>query len=286
MGNMVKTTFLLALLTGLLVVIGGALGGRSGMLIAFVLAVVMNLSAYWFSGSIALTMAGAHEVTPAEAPQLHALVEELAALAHLAKPRVAIIDTAAPNAFATGRDAHHSVVAVTSGILSLLNRDELAGVLSHELAHVRNHDILISSVAATIAGAITMLAQMAQWGLLLGGYSDGRDERDRNPYAALLTILLAPIAALLVQTAISRTREYGADASGARLHGNPESLARALEKLERGAAARVMPVNPAMAHMYIVNPLRGMSLAGLFSTHPPIEERVRRLRRMQPTTLD
>jgi heat shock protein HtpX len=286
MNNALKTTFLLALLTGLLVVVGAAVGGRAGMLIAFAFAVAMNLGAYWFSGSIALAMAGAHEVTRDQAPQLHALVEELAAVAHLPTPRVAIIDAAAPNAFATGRDANHAVVAVTTGILDLLNRDELAGVLSHELAHVQNHDILISSVAATIAGAITMLAQMAQWGMMFGGFGGGRGDRDRNPWGALVSVIVAPIAAVLIQTAISRAREYGADASGARLHGNPESLARALEKLERGNTVRPMQVNPAMAHMYIVNPLHGMSLAGLFSTHPPIDERIRRLRRMQSAALD
>ncbi|GAC1319127.1 MAG: zinc metalloprotease HtpX [Chloroflexota bacterium] len=286
MNNALKTTFLLALLTGLLVAVGTALGGRGGMLVALMCAVFMNLGAYRFSGNIALTMAGAHEVTSEQAPQLHALVDELAAVARLPMPRLAIIDAEAPNAFATGRDADHAVLAVTTGILDVLNRDELAGVLSHELAHVQNHDILISSIAATIAGPITLVTQMAQWGMMFGGLGGGRDDRHRNPWGAMLGVLLAPIAALLIRTAISRAREYGADASGARLHGNPESLARALEKLERGNAVRPMQVNPATAHMYIVNPLRVMSLAGLFSSHPPIEERIRRLRHMRPVSLD
>jgi len=241
--------------------------------------------AYWFSGDIALRMAGAREVSPEEAPELHQLVEELATYARLPKPRVAIIDTPAPNAFATGRDANHAVVAVTTGILGILNRDELAGVLAHELGHVRNHDILISSIAATIAGAITMLAQAAQWAMLFGGFGGSRDDEDTNPFAALLMIIVAPIAATLIQLAISRSREYAADDTGARLHGNPESLARALEKLEMATSVRPLPVNPAVAHMFIVNPLKGMNFAGLFSTHPPLEERIRRLRAMQPRSI-
>jgi len=282
MNNALKTTILLAALTGLFIVVGGALGGNSGMVIAFIFAIVMNLGAYWFSGDIALRVAGAQEVTPEQAPELHQLVEELATYARLPKPRVAIIDSPSPNAFATGRDANHAVVAVTSGILGILSRDELAGVLAHELGHVRNHDILISSIAATIAGAITLLANMAQWALIFGGF--GRSDDDdggMNPFAALLTIILAPLAAMIIQLAISRSREYGADDTGARIHGNPESLARALEKLEMATSMRPMQVNPAMAHMYIVNPLKGVNFAGLFSTHPPIEERIRRLRSMQ-----
>jgi heat shock protein HtpX len=284
MHNTLKTTILLALLTGLLVVIGGALGGRGGMLLFFLLAVVMNLSAYWFSGDIALRMASAREVSYEQAPELHRLVEQLATYAHLPKPRVAIIDSPSPNAFATGRDANHAVVAVTTGILGILSRDELAGVLAHELGHVRNHDILISSVAATVAGAITLLAHAAQWALIFGGFG-GRSDRDRNPFADLLLILVAPIAATLIQLAISRSREYAADESGARLIGQPESLARALEKLEQATSVRPLPVDPSMAHMFIVNPLKGVSFAGLFSTHPPIQERIRRLRSMQLATI-
>jgi heat shock protein HtpX len=284
MHNTLKTTILLALLTGLLVVIGGALGGRAGMLLFFMFAVVMNLSAYWFSGDIALRMAGASEVSYQEAPELHQLIDQLATYAHLPKPRVAIIDSPSPNAFATGRDANHAVVAVTTGILGILSRDELAGVLAHELGHVRNHDILISSVAATVAGAITMLANAAQWALIFGGFG-GRSDRDRNPFADLLLILIAPIAATLIQLAISRSREYAADESGARLIGQPESLARALEKLELATSVRPLPVNPSMAHLFIVNPLKGVNMAGLFSTHPPIQERIRRLRAMQLATI-
>jgi heat shock protein HtpX len=285
MTNTLKTTALLAALTALLIVIGGLLGGRAGMLLFFGLAIIMNLGAYWFSGDIALRMAGAREVSEQEAPELHQLVAELATYARLPKPRVAIIDNPSPNAFATGRDANHAVVAVTTGILGILNRDELAGVLAHELGHVRNHDILISSIAATIAGAITMLAQAAQWAMLFGGFGGSRDDEDTNPFAALLMIIVAPIAATLIQLAISRSREYAADDTGARLHGNPESLARALEKLEMATSVRPLPVNPAMAHMFIVNPLKGMNFAGLFSTHPPLEERIRRLRAMQPRSI-
>jgi heat shock protein HtpX len=261
------------------------LGGRGGMLLFFGLAIIMNLGAYWFSGDIALRMAGAHEVSEQEAPELHQLVAELATYARLPKPRVAIIDSPSPNAFATGRDANHAVVAVTTGILGILNRDELAGVLAHELGHVRNHDILISSIAATIAGAITMLAHAAQWAMIFGGFGGGRDDDDNNPFAALLMIIVAPIAATLIQLAISRSREYAADDTGARLHGNPESLARALEKLEMATSVRPLPVNPAVAHMFIVNPLKGMNFAGLFSTHPPLEERIRRLRAMSPRSI-
>jgi heat shock protein HtpX len=281
MSNTLKTTALLAALTALLVLIGGFLGGQGGMLLFFGFAVVMNLSAYWWSGDIALRMAGAQEVTPEQAPELHQLVAELAAYARLPKPRVAIIDSPSPNAFATGRDANHAVVAVTTGILGILNRDELAGVLGHELGHVRNHDILISSIAATVAGAITMLAHAAQWAAIFGGFGGNRENDDTNWLEWLAMIILAPIAATMIQLAISRSREYAADETGARIQGNPETLARALEKLEMATSVRPLPVNPAVAHMFIVNPLKGMNFAGLFSTHPPLEERIRRLRRME-----
>ncbi len=283
MNNTFKTTILLATLTGVFIAAGYLIGGNSGMVFAFGLAIVMNLGAYWFSGDIALRMAGAQEVTPEQAPELHQLVEELAMYARLPKPRVALIDSPSPNAFATGRDANHAVVAVTTGIMGILSRDELAGVLAHELGHVRNHDILISSVAATIAGAITLLANMAQWALIFGGFGRSDDDDRVNPFAALVMIILAPIAATVIQLAISRSREFGADDTGARIHGNPESLARALEKLQMATSMRPLPVNPTMAHLFIVNPLegvRGVNFAGLFSTHPPIEERVRRLRAM------
>src|ERR687888_1321426 len=282
MSNTIKTTILLAALTALFIAIGGVFGGRGGMVIAFLFAVLMNMGAYWFSGDIALGMAGAHEVSEQEAPELHQLVSELATYARLPKPRVAIIDSPSPNAFATGRDADHAVVAVTTGILGILTRDELAGVLAHELGHVRNHDILISSIAATVAGAITMLANMAQWALIFGGFGRSSDDDEgTNPLAALLMIIVAPIAATIIQLAISRAREFGADDTGARIHGNPDSLARALEKLEAATSVRPLPVNPSMAHLFIVNPLKGFALSGLFSTHPPIAERIRRLRAME-----
>jgi heat shock protein HtpX len=282
MGNTLKTTALLAALTALFVVIGGALGGQSGMVLAFGFAIVMNASAYWFSGDIALRMAGAREVSEQEAPELHRLVEELATYARLPKPRVAIVESPSPNAFATGRDPNHAVVAVTTGILGILDRDELAGVLAHELGHVRNRDILISSIAATVAGAITMLANMAQWAMIFGGLGGrGDDDEGRNPIVMLISIILAPIAAVLIQSAISRSREFGADEMGASIHGNPDSLARALEKLERATTLVPMHVNPSAAHMFIVNPLKGVNFGALFSTHPPVEERVRRLRSMQ-----
>jgi heat shock protein HtpX len=280
MTNALKTTFLLASLTSILVVIGYFLGGNGGMLLFFGIAVVMNLGSYWFSGDIALRMAGAREITEEQAPELYQLVQEVATYARLPRPRIAIVDSPSPNAFATGRDANHAVVAVTTGILGLLTKEELQGVLAHELGHVRNHDILISSVAATIAGAITMLANVAQWALIFGGMGGGRDNRNSNPLAALLLIILAPLAATLIRLAISRSREYGADDTGARIIGNPEALASALTKLEQATSVRPMQVNPAVAHLFIVNPLKGVNFNGLFSTHPPLEERIRRLRAM------
>jgi len=281
--NALKTAVLLGALTALLVLIGDLLGGRGGMVIAFGFAVVMNLGAYWFSDAMALRMAGAREVTPEEAPELHALVEELCADAGLPKPRVAMIDSEAPNAFATGRDPEHAVVAATTGILQLLDRRELAGVLAHELGHVENRDILISSVAATIAGAITMVAQMAQWSMLFGGF--GRDDEEEGGgiaslVAGLVMMIVAPLAALLIQMAISRAREYSADETGARLYGDPEALASALEKLEYYSKQIPLPVSPAASHLFIVKPFTGASMQELFSTHPPIEERVARLHRM------
>ncbi len=282
-GNGLKTAALLAVLTALLVLFGGALGGRGGMIMAFVLALVMNMGAYWFSDSMALRMAGAREVTPEEAPELHALVEELCAYAHLPKPRVAIIDSPAPNAFATGRNPEHAVVAATTGILQILDRRELAGVLGHELGHVKNRDILISSVAATIAGAITMLAQMAQWSMMFGGFGRSDDEEGAGAgslVGGLIMMILAPIAAMLIQMAISRAREYSADQTGAELVRDPEALASALEKLEYYSKRVPLPVNPAASHLFIVKPFTGASLAEMFSTHPPIPERVNRLRRM------
>jgi heat shock protein HtpX len=282
MHNTLKTTLLLGVLTGLFLLIGGALGGRQGMIIAFLFAVVTNLGAYWFSGDIALRMAGARQLEPQEAPELFDLVQEVATAARLPMPRVALIQSPQPNAFATGRDDKHAVVAVTTGIMNLLDRDELMGVLAHELGHVRNHDILISSIAATVAGAITMLARFAGFGMMFGGGGYGGRDRNGGGFEALAMLLLAPIAAMLIQFAISRSREYGADQAGATIMGNPEALASALEKLSWASQRTpAMRVSPAAASLFIVNPLRGGNLAGLFSTHPPIEERIKRLRAMQ-----
>jgi heat shock protein HtpX len=281
--NGLKTAALLAVLTALLVLIGGALGGRGGMVIAFMFAVIMNMGSYWFSDKIALKMAGAREVTEDEAPELYALVRELTAYARLPMPKVAIMEELAPNAFATGRDPNHAVVAVTTGIMRILDRRELAGVLAHELGHVKNRDILISSIAATIAGAITMVANMAQWAMIFGGFR-GSDDEEGGGLAGLagglVMIIVAPIAAMLIQMAISRAREYGADEMGARIHGDPMALASALEKLEAASKHVPLHVSPAASHMFIVKPMTGWHMENLFSTHPPIAERVARLRRM------
>ena len=281
--NGLKTAALLAVLTALLVLIGGALGGRGGMIIAFILAVVMNMGSYWFSDSIALKMAGAKEVSEEEAPELYSLVRELTAYARLPMPRVAIMEELAPNAFATGRDPNHAVVAVTTGIMRILDRRELAGVLAHELGHVKNRDILISSVAATVAGAITMMAQMAQWAMIFGGFRGSDDEEGGgigDLVGGLVMIIVAPIAAMLIQLAISRSREYSADEGGAGLVGNPLALASALRKIHQGVQQIPMEANPATAHMFIVSPLTGGGIAKLFSTHPPVEERIARLEAM------
>jgi heat shock protein HtpX len=282
MSNTIKSLLLLATLTGVLLVMGQIIGGNTGMVFAFGLAVVMNFSAYWFSDQIALKMAGAREVSPEEAPQLHGIVEELAHRAGLPKPRVAVVESQSPNAFATGRDPNHALVAVTTGILQILSREELLAVLAHELGHVKNRDILVTSIAATVAGAIMMVAQMLQFAAFFGGLGGGRDGDGEhvNPLAALAMIILAPIAATLIQMAVSRTREYGADDTGAHIVGDPLALASALEKLEAWSQRVPLPVNPAVAPLFIVNPLRGEFVANLFSTHPPIEERIKRLRRM------
>jgi heat shock protein HtpX len=279
--NTLKSVFLLALLTALLVLVGQTLGGANGMIIAFGMALVMNFGAYWFSDKLALSMAGAHEVSEAEAPELHRMVEEVAYLSGMPKPRVYIVNSPSPNAFATGRDPQHGAVAVTTGIMGLLDRRELAGVLAHELAHVRNRDTLIATVVATIAGSISMLAQMAQWAMIFGGFR--RDDGEEGPglVGGLFMIILAPIIAMIIQLAISRAREFEADATGARLSHDPLSLASALEKLERGTAIRPMvEANPAASHLFIVNPFSGTNMARLFSSHPPIADRVRRLREM------
>ena len=276
--NAAKTAALMTGLTVLLVFAGGALGGRSGMILFFIIAAGMNLFSYWFSDKIVLKMYKAKEVTEGEAPELYGVVRDLAARANMPMPKVYVIPSEAPNAFATGRNPNHAAVAATRGTLRLLNREELTGVLAHELAHVRNRDILIGTIAATIAGAISMMATMAQWAMIFGG--GRRDGNNGGIVGMLAMMILAPIAAGLIQMAISRSREYEADASGAALCGNPMWLASALRKLE--AASRRVPIdaNPATAHMFIVNPLRGGGMAKLFSTHPPIAERVSRLEKM------
>ncbi len=275
--NTLKTALLLGLLTGLILLCGGALGGRSGVVIAFIFAAIMNFVSYWFSDKIVLKMYRAKPVSQAEAPKFHAIVDRLVAHAGLPKPTLYVLPDPSPNAFATGRDPSHAAVAVTAGMLQLMNDEELEGVIAHELAHVQNRDILISSVAATIAGAISSIAMMARWGAMFGGYQS-RDGNDRGGGLSLLfTAILAPIAALVLQMAISRSREYAADATGASIAGNPYGLARALEKL--GTATKRIPMNasPATSHMFIVNPLSGRALMNMFSTHPPLEERIRRL---------
>ncbi len=274
--NTMKTFLLMAALTALFMFVGQALGGKQGMLIAFVFALGMNFFAYWNSDKMALAMNRAREVSEAEAPELHSLVAELAQRAGIPKPRVYVVDNATPNAFATGRNPEHAAVAVTTGILQILNREELAGVLAHELGHIKNRDILISSIAAVMAGAISQLATMAMF--FGGGRSE--DGEGSNPLVAIIAMLVAPFAASLIQLAISRSREYIADASGAEICGHPLALANALAKLSQGNERRPMEVNPASAQMYIVNPLKGGSLAGLFTTHPPVEERIRRLQAM------
>lgn len=278
--NGLKTMVLMVTLTLMLVGFGALLGGRSGMTIALIMAFGMNFFTYWFSDKIVLRMYGAQEVSEAEAPELHAMVAELARGAGLPVPKVYMIDEDQPNAFATGRNPEHAAVAVTTGILRILSPTELEGVLAHELAHVRNRDILVGTVAATIAGAISYLAQMAQWAMIFGGRSSEDEEGYGSPIAAIVMMIVGPIAAMLVQMAISRAREYGADETGARICGRPLALANALRKLQMASQQIPMNANPATSHMFIVNPLSGGGIARLFSTHPPIEERIARLEAM------
>jgi len=277
--NGIKTMVLMVALTLILVFIGGLIGGRSGMTMALVIAFGMNFITYWFSDKIVLRMYGARPVSESEAPELYGMVKRLAQRAELPMPKVYIMDQDQPNAFATGRNPEHGAVAVTTGIMRILSREELEGVIAHELAHIKHRDILVSTVAATIAGAISYLAQMAQWAMIFGGRRDDEGE-GRNPFAALVMMIVGPIAAMMVQMAISRSREYGADAGGAKISGNPLHLAGALRKLQTASQKIPMDANPATSHMFIVNPLSGGGIARLFSTHPPMEERIARLQSM------
>ena len=282
MSNVFKTGFLLAVLTMMLVLLGGAFGGRQGMLIAFVIALLMNFFSYWFSDKMVLAAYGAQPIEEAAAPRLYAIVHRLATRAGIPMPRVYLIPSETPNAFATGRNPEHAAVAVTEGIMRILDEEELEGVLAHELSHVKNRDVLISTIAATLAGAITYLAHMAQYAAMFGGRRDDDEEGGSNPIAAILLAILAPIAALLVQMAVSRARAFQADATGAQVAGKSWGLAKALEKLQMAnEAAPMAQATPATAHLFIVNPLSGQTLMRLFSTHPPLEERIARLRAMR-----
>jgi heat shock protein HtpX len=276
--NTAKTIVLMVGLTVLLVFAGGALAGQQGMILFFMIAMATNLFSYWFSDKIVLRMYGARQVTEVEAPVLYGITRDLAMRANMPMPKVYVIPSDAPNAFATGRNPSHAAVAATEGILRLLSREELTGVMAHELAHVRNRDILIGTLAAALAGAISMLANMAMWFGFFGRRDD--DEGGGNIVTTLAMMILAPIAAMLIQMAISRSREYQADATGAQMCGNPLWLASALKKLHIGAQRIPMDASPATAHMFIVSPLRGGGFVNMFSTHPPMEERVARLEAM------
>ncbi|MDI6715509.1 MAG: zinc metalloprotease HtpX [Actinomycetota bacterium] len=276
--NNMRTWLLMGALTVLLVIMGKLFFGNTGMMFMLIFSMIMNFSGYWWSDKIAIRMTGSRPISEQEAPGLYSIVRNLSARAGLPMPRVYISPSPQPNAFATGRNPENAVVAVTEGLMRLLSQDEIEGVLAHEIAHIKNRDILVGSVAAMIAGAISAIANIAQWGLIFG-----RSDDDDNPLGivgTLLAIIVMPLAAMLVQMAISRSREYGADADGAKIAGRPDGLINALLKLERGAQAIPMDVNPAAAHMFIVNPLSGQTLASLFSTHPPIADRVARLRNM------
>src|SRR5438067_3037633 len=277
MGNTFKTAFLLTALTLLLMFVGRVFGGQNGMLIALALAAVLNFVSYFYSDKIALAMYRAKPVTREELPRVYQVVERLTQKIGIPMPKIFVIPTDSPNAFATGRNPKHASVAVTQGILGLLSDEELEGVLAHELGHVRNRDILISSIAATVAGAITYLAEIARWGMIFGGYERDRDSRGGGGFGALLMLLLAPVAAALIQLAVSRSREYQADETGAHFTGNPYALASALAKLDAYSKRLPLQATPSTAHLFIVQPFLGMSLGSLFSTHPPIAKRIERL---------
>ena len=277
MGNTFKTAFLLTLMTLLLLFIGRAFGGQNGMMLALIFAAVMNFVSYFFSDKIALAMYRAQPVTREQLPRAYEIVERLTQKIGIPMPKIYVIPTESPNAFATGRNPSHASVAVTHGILGLLNDDELEGVLAHELGHVNNRDILISSVVATLAGAVTMLANMGKWAMIFGGYG-GRDRENRGGgLAALFMLIVAPIAATLIQLAVSRSREYQADATGAHFTGNPYALASALQKLDAYSRRLPLQATPSTAHLFIIQPFLGMSFGSLFSTHPPIAKRIERL---------
>jgi len=290
--NTFKTWILMAALAGLLVAVGGLIGGRGGMILAFGFALLMNGFVYWKSDQLALRANGARELRPGEAPQLRAIVETLASRAGIPTPRIYLVDRPEPNAFATGRDPDHAAIAVTSGLLELMDERQVIGVLAHELSHIRNRDTLIGTIAATIAGAISFIAQIGQFQLIFGG---GDDENGGNPILGLLAIIVAPIAALVIQLAVSRSREFQADATGASITGDPEGLAQALERLHaftsqqtgflgrigRRPSAPAPATQPAFGHLWIVSPLSSASIGSLFSTHPPLQERVARLRGMR-----
>lgn len=281
--NWLKTGLLMAALTILVVLLGRAIGGPTGMVMAFGFALVMNFVSYWYSDKMVLAMTHAKPVDPQQAPELYAMVRRLAERAELPMPRLYIIPDESPNAFATGRDPHHAAVAVNQGLLRILNQPEVEGVLAHELAHIKHRDILISTIAATMAGALTMLAHFAQYALIFGGFGRGDDEEEggMNPLAAIIMIIVAPIAAMLIQMAISRSREYAADHAAGVWTGQPRNLASALLRLEQGTEMIPAHANPATAHMYIVNPLRASTLASLFSTHPATADRVARLQELE-----
>jgi heat shock protein HtpX len=278
--NTMKIFLLMAALTVLLVVAGNLLGGQMGMMITFLIAVVMNFGTYWFSDKIILRMYKAQELTESNNPQLFQVTEELTARAGLPMPKLYLIEGEQPNAFATGRNPQHAAVAVTEGIARLLSKDELRGVIAHELAHVKHRDILVGTIAATFAGAISMLASMAQWAMIFGGGRSSDDREGGSPITGIAMMIVAPLAAMMIQMAISRSREFLADEGGAQMSGNPLSLANALRKLQSKAEQIPMEASPATAHMFIVNPLNGSGFTKLFSTHPPVEERVKRLEAM------
>ena len=278
MGNQIKTTILLAVLTAFILWIGQLMGGRQGMVIALILAAGMNFFSYWYSDKIVLRMYRAREATPEQAPEIYRMVQELTQRAGLPMPKVYVIPDETPNAFATGRNPQHAVVAVTEGLVRIMNREEIMGVLAHELAHVKNRDILIGSIAATMAGAIMVLATMARWSAFLGGGRDSEEGGGLGIIGLIAMSVMAPLAAMIIQMAISRSREYLADSTGAAICGQPEWLARALEKLGAHSGRMPMNANPSTAHMLIVNPLSGKGMMSWFSTHPPLQERIARLR--------